>query len=215
MEHATEHAEPTLTRRTFVGAAAAASAAAAVGLAGCGPKGAEEAQEGAGAQEAADPYAGRRGVLHQLPAGVPAPQPEGVRGGRKDRQSRVVRTQRLRGVRARHRPQLHGRRPRTASRCRFCATARRGRASSRRSPGTRRSTSSSRGFPRPSTPTGCTPSATSPVRATSARCTARWPTRSSRTWAARAPRWDRCAARAPRRRRSPSTASASWTRATR
>ena len=58
MEHATEHAEPTLTRRTFVGAAAAASAAAAVGLAGCGPKGAEEAQEGAGAQEAADPYAG-------------------------------------------------------------------------------------------------------------------------------------------------------------
>lgn len=58
MEHTTTHAAPSLSRRTFVGAAAAAGAAAAVGLAGCAPKAEEEQKPQADApKEVVDPYA--------------------------------------------------------------------------------------------------------------------------------------------------------------
>lgn len=58
MEHTTNHAAPSLSRRTFVGAAAAAGAAAAVGLAGCAPKAEEEQKSQDDApKEVVDPYA--------------------------------------------------------------------------------------------------------------------------------------------------------------
>ena len=58
MRKSADQALPSLSRRTFVAAAATTGAAAALGLSGCSPKADTEAGAGADAEGAAlDPYA--------------------------------------------------------------------------------------------------------------------------------------------------------------
>lgn len=57
MKQSADHGTPSLSRRTFVAAAAATGAAAAVGLAGCSLAAEKEAKPAEGEQEVVDPYA--------------------------------------------------------------------------------------------------------------------------------------------------------------
>ena len=89
-----------LTRRAFVGAAAAT---AAVGLAGCAPAATDEApakDEGGSLCKCGD-------LLLYVPAGVPASQPQGLCGGRQACEGGVFRVERLRRLCSRHRSWLY------------------------------------------------------------------------------------------------------------
>mgnify|MGYP000715435087 CR=1 FL=1 len=113
MRKSADQALPSLSRRTFVAAAATTGAAAALGPFRMQPEGRHGGRRrrrcrGCGA----GPLRRRAGVLFHLPARVPAPQPERLRGGRQAGEGGVVRAERLRGLRARHQPLADGERPR-------------------------------------------------------------------------------------------------------